>query len=68
MDPTVEHVPRSRCDIVPPKAHDELWMQRALEQAHAAAVDDEVPVGAVVVLDGMLIAEAGNRTRTSTLR
>ncbi len=39
-------------------------MQRALEQARAAASVDEVPVGAVVVLDGMLVAEAHNGTRT----
>lgn len=39
-------------------------MQRALEQAHAAAAIGEVPVGAVVVADGRLIAEAGNQTRS----
>lgn len=41
-----------------------MWMQRALEQAYAAAVEDEVPVGAVLVLDGRILAEARNRTRT----
>lgn len=41
-----------------------MWMQRAIEQAHAAAAEDEVPVGAVVVLGGKLVAEARNRTRT----
>lgn len=39
-------------------------MARALEQARAAAAVGEVPVGAVVVLDGRLVAEASNRTRT----
>ncbi len=39
-------------------------MQRALEQARAAAALGEVPVGAVVVLDGRLIAEGRNGTRT----
>ena len=39
-------------------------MQRALEQAHAARAVHEVPVGAVLVRDGILIAESHNRTRT----
>ena len=39
-------------------------MQRALEQARAALTDDEVPIGAVVVQDGRLLAEAYNLTRT----
>jgi tRNA(adenine34) deaminase len=40
-------------------------MQRALEQAYAAYAVDEIPVGAVLVRDNTLIAEAHNRTRTS---
>ncbi len=39
-------------------------MQRALEQAWAASTVAEVPVGAVVVMEGRLIAEAHNGTRT----
>ena len=39
-------------------------MARALEQARAAWTEDEVPIGAVIVLEGRLIAEARNRTRT----
>src|SRR5262245_6836026 len=39
-------------------------MQRALEQACAALTDDEVPIGAVVVLNGRLLSEAYNLTRT----
>jgi tRNA(adenine34) deaminase len=39
-------------------------MRRALEQARAAWVEDEVPVGAVLVAGGRLLAEARNRTRT----
>lgn len=39
-------------------------MQRAIEQAHAARVLDEVPVGAVIVREGRLLAEAHNLTRT----
>jgi tRNA(adenine34) deaminase len=38
-------------------------MQRALEQAHAAAHEGEVPVGAVVVVGGKLVTEARNQTR-----
>lgn len=43
---------------------DELWMARALEQAYAARCVQEVPVGAVLVADGRLCAEAHNLTRT----
>jgi tRNA(Arg) A34 adenosine deaminase TadA len=38
-------------------------MDRALQQAHAAAERGEVPIGAVIVgPDGTILAEAGNRT------
>ena len=39
-------------------------MARALERARAAASVGEVPVGAVIVQGGQLLAEAGNRTLT----
>lgn len=39
------------------------FMEQALDEARAAAARGEVPVGAVVVLDGAIIASAGNRTR-----
>lgn len=39
-------------------------MARALERARAAAALGEVPVGAVLVREGRLLAEAGNRTLT----
>ncbi|MCX7340873.1 MAG: nucleoside deaminase [Hyphomicrobiales bacterium] len=38
-------------------------MQMALAEAQAAADRGEVPVGAVVVRAGLVIARAGNRTR-----
>ncbi len=38
------------------------FMSIALEEAHAAALHGEVPVGCVVVRDGKVIARAGNRT------
>jgi tRNA(adenine34) deaminase len=40
---------------------DERWMRHALELAERAEADGEVPVGAVLVLDGELVAEGWNR-------
>ncbi|WP_221040492.1 tRNA adenosine(34) deaminase TadA [Gelria sp. Kuro-4] len=42
-------------------ADDEFYMQRALELARAAAARGEVPVGALVVRGGAIIAESANR-------
>jgi cytidine deaminase len=39
------------------------FMALALDEARAAAARGEVPVGAVVVRDGEVMARAGNRTR-----
>ncbi|MFC3073860.1 nucleoside deaminase [Shinella pollutisoli] len=39
------------------------FMEIALAEARAAAARGEVPVGAVLVLDGAVVARAGNRTR-----
>ena len=39
------------------------FMERALAEAHRAAERDETPVGALVVRDGIVIAQAGNETR-----
>jgi cytidine deaminase len=38
-------------------------MAEAMAEAQAAATRGEVPVGAVVVLNGVIVARAGNRTR-----
>lgn len=38
------------------------FMEKALEQAKLAAERGEVPVGAVIVQNGKVIAQAGNRT------
>ena len=38
-------------------------MSRAFDEARAAASRGEVPVGAVIVRDGVVLASAGNRTR-----
>lgn len=40
-------------------------MQLALQQAHKAAEQHEVPVGAVLVLDGTVVAAAHNETETT---
>jgi len=42
-------------------APDEAFMTRALELARRAEADGEVPVGAVVVLDGRIVGEGWNR-------
>ena len=38
------------------------FMQAALAEARAAAASGEVPIGAVLVHDGKILARAGNRT------
>jgi len=41
---------------------DNEYMHMAIEQAQAAAIRGEVPIGAVVVLDDLVIGAADNRT------
>ncbi|MFT7486632.1 MAG: tRNA(adenine34) deaminase, partial [Candidatus Paceibacteria bacterium] len=45
-------------------AADEQFMRLALEQAELARAADEVPVGAVIVLNGQVIGRGRNQTRT----
>lgn len=40
---------------------DEIWMRQALDQAHKAWALGEVPVGAVIVKDGQVIATGFNQ-------
>jgi tRNA(adenine34) deaminase len=40
---------------------DEHWMKIALEEAHVAAAVGDVPVGAVVVQDGVIVGRGRNR-------
>jgi tRNA(adenine34) deaminase len=40
---------------------DDGWMQQAMAEAERAAVHDDVPIGAVVVHDGVAIATGHNR-------
>ena len=42
---------------------DEIFMQAALEEAHLAAAAGEVPIGAVVVTNGEIIARGQNRVQ-----
>jgi tRNA(adenine34) deaminase len=48
----------------PLREGDRAFMARALEQARAAAAMGEVPVGAVLVRGGRIVAEGHNRTVT----
>ncbi len=41
---------------------DHSFMHAAMEEAHLAAARDEVPIGAVLVKNGEIIARNGNRT------
>jgi tRNA(adenine34) deaminase len=41
---------------------DAQFMQEALAEAHAAAAAGEVPIGAVLVHEGKVLARSGNRT------
>mgnify|MGYP006268098753 FL=1 len=46
---------------LPGAAPHDRWMRLALDEARAAAVEDEVPVGAIVVAGGRVIASAHNQ-------
>ncbi len=45
---------------------DVYFMQQALQQAQKAATRDEVPVGAIIVCNGRIIARGHNLTETLT--
>lgn len=51
---------RSRESSANPATQDDAFMARALERAREAGARGEVPVGAIVVLDGQVIGEAAN--------
>ena len=44
----------------PTRRDDERWMRAALDEAHLAPEHDDVPVGAVIVLDGRILAAGHN--------
>ena len=41
---------------------DEFYMQQALREARAARDEGEIPIGAVIVCDGQIVARAHNNT------
>ena len=47
-----------------PISPDEMFMREALKHARIAADNDEVPVGAVIVHEGKIIARAHNQVET----
>ena len=47
-------------------ADDAYYMKKALEEARRAFEEDEIPVGAVVVCGGRILARAHNLTETLT--
>ena len=49
-------------------ANDEYYMKEALRQARRAFAADEVPVGAVIVREGQIIARAWNQVECSPSR
>ena len=63
MSPPID--PAERPDAGPHDADDARWMREALRSAREAEAADEVPIGAVVVLDGVCIGRGGNRTRAA---
>src|SRR5690348_1362624 len=64
---SARHQPRDLRHLVQAARHDRVgmtdedYMRRALELAARAQVEGEVPVGAVVVLDGKVVGEGWNR-------
>jgi tRNA(adenine34) deaminase len=46
---------------MPPTMDDITWMRHALDEARRATEHDDVPIGAVAVLDSAIIARAHNR-------
>ena len=51
-----------KCLLLRMELDDTYFMQKAIEQAELAFEIDEVPVGAVVVIDQRIIARAHNLT------
>ena len=60
--PLVTHFHVAIDPTSPASVTDEELMRLALAEASAAADAGEVPVGAVIIRDGKLLARAGNRT------
>ena len=43
---------------------DQIFMREAIKQAHQALKEDEVPIGAVIIHEGKIIAKAHNQVET----
>jgi tRNA(adenine34) deaminase len=61
----VQQNPKTK-DLRPKTVSDELWMEEALRCAQRALEAGEVPVGAVVVLDGRVVGRGWNRNITAS--
>ena len=48
--------------LIRPSAADEPFLARAVELAHQTEQDGNLPIGAVIALDGQVVAEGCNRT------
>ena len=57
---------RTTNDQQPTTAPDELWMEEALRAAQRAVELGDVPVGAVVICDGKIVARGWNRNLTDS--
>lgn len=53
-------------DLTDKEKQDERFMRMALDEAHKAMEKDEVPIGAVIVAGGQVIARGHNLTETLT--
>src|SRR5690606_39113294 len=59
--PTSCPVPSSPVQVDPVSEHEQAAMSLALDEARAAAAAGDVPVGAVVLVDGAVVAQRGNQ-------
>jgi tRNA(adenine34) deaminase len=46
--------------VIPPSSEDERWIREALALARVAQARGEVPVGAIIVRDGVIVGHGGN--------
>jgi tRNA(adenine34) deaminase len=65
IDPAERPADAGRAATPPAAAEDLHWMGEALAAARLAEGADEVPIGAVIVLDGECIGRGWNRTRAA---
>lgn len=58
---TTPKSPRALLENLPINLEDEFWMNFALAEARQAVLADEVPIGAVIVLDDQIIGSGHNQ-------